>query len=67
MKKDDVEYKKYLRRRLVIEQNICDLFYDLIDNTTMSYNDIRARILSEYIGDEEFVDKLIQEEKYSDR
>jgi hypothetical protein len=51
-------------QRIEIERSISDVFYRLVDNTTLSYDDIRVKLIDQFDNEEEFIDSLINEERY---
>jgi len=49
-------------QRMQVEQQISSAFYNMVDNTTLSYDNIRDRLLDQFEDEQEFIDNLINEE-----
>ena len=49
-------------QRMQTEQQISSMFYNMVDNTSLSYEDIRMRLHEQFEDENGFIDSLIDEE-----
>jgi hypothetical protein len=51
-------------QRITLEDKISQAFYRLVDQTTLSFEDIREKLVEQFENEEEFIDSLVDSEKY---
>lgn len=52
-------------QRAQVEQQISNMFYEMVDNSTLTYDDIRERLLEQFEDESSFIDDLIEEERHA--